>query len=144
MAQEASQSESMSFFDDDEGESLYSGFVLLDGVKIRVRELDAAEMAEHRAQEKVVAELLRDIAASDERDLDVRADEIVGKQNDLWDGIIALAVSGWELKRPDGTPVECTPETKKKLRRTKKAILVDKIIQRSALGRDMSGFLDES
>lgn len=137
--------ETFSLFEDDEGDSLYSGTVLLDGQKVRVRELSAAEMTIYSKGERELAQLMQSMdKIKAETEAEVRADEIKECQRALWNQVLRWAVSGWELKRPDGSPVECTPENKAKLRASKKAELCDKIIQRSSMGRDLTNFLAES
>jgi hypothetical protein len=137
--------EAFSFFDDDEGESLYSGVVLLDGFKVRVRELTAAEMAQYTQSERQLSELLGELASTTDGAIAENiAEQMKSAQRAIWDTTIGLAVSGWELQRPDGTAVPCTPESKARLRASKKSELCDKIVQRSSMGRDLSGFLATS
>lgn len=140
----AAEGGAMSFFDDDEGENLYSGVVLLDGESIRVRELTAAEVTAYSKGNQRVGELLMALGAvTDSEEAERKAAEIQALQLEIFDAVIERGVSGWDLKRPDGSPVPCTPETKQKLRLSKKSDLTNKIVQRSTLGRDLSSFLAE-
>ena len=134
-----------SFFDDDEGENLESGAVLLDGQKVKVRELSASEMAAYKTRSKKLAEAMKKLrAAKTEEEVERQSEAVKMHQIAIYDEIIGAVVSSWELKRPDGTPVPCTPDTKKKLRLSKRAELTDMIVQRSSLGWNDSAFLETS
>ncbi|MBW3636070.1 MAG: hypothetical protein KY445_06340 [Armatimonadetes bacterium] len=134
-----------SFFEDDQGDNLASGVVLLNGQKVMVRELSASEMAAYSQGEKEIAEMLRALSdAKDNETAEAQADAIKERQMALYDAAIEAGVSSWELKRPNGEPVPCTPEFKRKLRISKKVELSEKIVRRSATGRDMDAFLGGS
>ena len=58
--------------------------------------------------------------------------------------VILPAVTSWDLKRPDDSPVPFTRDTAEKLRISKQIELSEKIVQRSVFGTDFSGFLAPS
>jgi hypothetical protein len=131
-----------SFFEDDEGENLESGAILIDGQKVTVRELSATEMAAYSQGEKEIAEMLRALAqVKNDEEAEAQSEAIRTRQIALYDAAIEAGVSSWELTRPDKTPVPCTPEFKKKLRLSKKVELSEKIVRRSATGRAFDSFL---
>lgn len=138
------ESESLSFFDDDEGDNLYSFTVILDGQKIRARELTKRELTEYNRLEMNVAEAIQAVASKDQAEAERAVESVPALQAAAHDYVVDKAVSGWELKRPNGTAVPCTAEAKKKLRASKKAELVDRIVQRSQIGRELQSFLTAS
>ena len=129
----------LSFFEDDEGDNLFTGVVLLEGRKIFVRDLTKAERDELAKKETEVQKLLEQVADSESEEVDIEDYPVA--QIGLYDWVIERCVGNWELTRPNGQSVDCTTENKKKLHPTWKATLYDSICQRSSLGRDVSSFL---
>lgn len=136
--------EALSFFEDDEGGKLYSFVIVLDGQKVRARELDKSELTEYNRLEGEVATAIQAVGSQNEAEAIKALESVPLLQAAAHDYVIERAVSGWELKRPDKSAVPCTPQTKKKLRPSKKAELVDRIVQRSQVGRELSSFLGAS
>ncbi|RYG69580.1 hypothetical protein EON80_09530 [bacterium] len=140
----ATESESISFFDDDEGDGLYSFTITLEGKPVRARELSKAELNEYNRREMLVADAIQSVATLEGEEGVKALESLPILQAEAHDYALEHAISGWGLTRPDGGLVPCTPEAKKKLRPTKKAELVTRIVQRSQLGRGLGDFLGES
>ncbi|RYG72445.1 hypothetical protein EON80_04155 [bacterium] len=138
------ESENISFFDDDEGEGLYSFTITLEGKPVRARELSKTELNEYNRREMLVADAIQSVATLEGEEGVKALESLPVLQAQAHDYALEHAISGWGLTRPDGELVPCTSETKQKLRPTKKAELVTRIVQRSQLGRGLGDFLGES
>jgi len=132
----------VSFFEDDEGDHLYSCTVHLHGKEIKIRELSESELAafyrDFQASQERLAAASNPPADASPEEQESALQAATAAQMGVYEGVIDRCVKAWALTTPSGAPVPCTSETRKKLHRSHKADLCQLIVARSALGRDQS------
>lgn len=129
--------------DDKEG---YTSTILIDGHKVFIREMTKAEFAAYVKRSRAIAAKMTAFQAAsaagefDEETASEHTIAISDEQAEHYADIVADHVKGWELPKTDGAKLPCTPETKVKLPLSLKCEMSMKILQKSRMGQDESGF----